>query len=88
VDDNGYYSSYFCAVTGGKLASVYNKYVEGSSSVLITFVEASGAQKTDILFREEEKVTVIPRSARQVDDQTLLMPAYKQNKLYIVEISF
>ena len=88
MDDNGFYSSYFCAVTNGRLASVYNKYVEGNSGVLVTFVEPTGAQKTDVLFQENEKVTVVPKSAKQVDDETLLMPAFKQNKFHIIKLTF
>jgi hypothetical protein len=88
VDDNGYLSSYLLAVTGRQLVSIYNKYIDDESSVLITFIDANGAQKTDVLFNELEKVTVIPQSAKQIDEETILLPGYKQNKFYIIKISF
>ena len=88
VDDAGFYSSYYCTVTGGRLVAFYNKYIEDDSSVLITFLEAAGAQKTDVLFNEIQKVTILPQSARQIDDETVLIPAYKENKFYIIQISF
>jgi hypothetical protein len=88
VDDNGSFSSYFSTVTGGRLAAIYNKYIEEASSVLITFIDAGGTQKTEVLLNETERVSIFPRSARQIDDETVLMPAYKQNKFYIIRISF
>ena len=66
----------------------YNKYIDDNSSVLISFVDPSGKQKTDVLFNEVERVSVITQSAKQIDDDTVLMPAYRQNKLYIGKISF
>ena len=88
VDDAGYYSSYYCAVSGGRLITFYNKYIEDDSSVLISFVEPTGSQKTDVLFNELGHVTILPKSARQIDDETVLLPAYKENKFYIIKISF
>ncbi len=88
IDDAGFFSSYYCAVTGGRLVAFYNKYIEDNSSVLISIVEASGAQKTNVLFNDIEKVTILPQSAKQIDDETILVPAYKENKFYIIKISF
>ena len=88
VDDAGFYSSYYCAVTGKGLITFYNKYIDDDSSVLISLLEAGGGQKTDVLFNEILKVTILPHSARQIDDETVLIPAYKENKFYIVQISF
>lgn len=88
TDDGGYYSSYFSGTTAGRIFMIYNKYIDDNSSVLITTTDGSGNQKTDVLFNEMEKVTVIPRSAKQADDDTVLMPVYKQNKFYILKINF
>jgi hypothetical protein len=88
TNDGGFYSSYFLAVTNGRLKTIFNKYIDEDSSVLIGDVDAKGEQKTDVLFNQYEKITVIPFAARQVDDETVLMPAYKENKFYILKISF
>ena len=88
VDDSGVFSSYFCAIIGGKLVSIYNKFADENSSVLMTNVDASGNQKTDVLFNELEKVSIAAQSARQIDDETILLPAYKQDKFYIIRFSF
>ncbi len=88
IDDSGVFSSYFCAITGGKLVSVYNKFADENSSVLITKIDANGYQKTDVLFNELEKVSIAAQSAKQIDDETVLLPAYKENKFYIIRISF
>lgn len=88
IDDNGYYSSYYCAVTGGRLVAIYNKYIEDASSVLISYIDAGGNQNTSVLFNEIDKITIIPQSGKQIDDETLILPAYKQNKFYLVQITF
>ena len=88
VDDGGIFSSYYCAVTDGRLVGVYNKYIEEESSVLITFIDGGGVQKTDVLFNEVQKINVIPQSGKQINEETVLMPAYKQNKYYIIQINF
>lgn len=88
IDDGGFFSGFHLSITDGKLVSVYNKYIDDNSSVLISFVDPSGKQKTDVLFNEVERVSVITQSAKQIDDDTVLMPAYRQNKLYIGKISF
>ena len=73
VDDAGYSSSYLSSIISGKIISIYNKYIDDDSSVLMTTVDGIGAQKTDVLFNENEKVVIIPKSAKQIDEDTILM---------------
>jgi len=88
TDDAGYLSSYCSAISGGKIFSIYNKYIEQESSVLMTTVDATGNQKTDVLFNELKNISIVPRSAKQVDQETILLPAYRENKFYIAKIEF
>lgn len=88
VDDGGFYSSYMSSIVNGKIISFYNKYIEDDSSVLMTTIDGIGAQKTDVLFKDLERVSIVPRSAKQIDEDTILMPAYKQNRFYILKITF
>ncbi len=88
IDDGGFFSSYHYAVTGGRLVAIYNKYIDEESSVLVTTIDGTGNQKTDVLFNEISRVNIVSRSGRQIDDETILMPAYKSNKYYIIKITF
>ncbi len=88
VDDGGVSSGYISSVIHGKIVSVYNKYVNEDSSVLLTTIDGVGAQKTDVLVNENERVSVLPHSAKQIDESTILIPAYKQNKFHLMRISF
>lgn len=88
IDDSGYYSSYCSVVSNGMQYSLFNKYIDDDSSVLLSIVDGKGAQRTETLFNEVERVAIIPRSGKQVDEETLLLPAYRQNKLYFVRITF
>jgi hypothetical protein len=88
TDDGGYLSSYCSAIAEGKIYSIYNKYIEQESSVLITNIDGTGKQNTDVLFNELKNISVVPRSAKQIDSETLLLPAYRENKFYIAKIEF
>jgi len=87
IDDAGYSSSYISSIVSGKIISLYNKYIDDDSSVLMTTVDGIGAQKTDVLFNENEKVVIIPKSAKQIDEDTILLPAYKQNRFFILKVT-
>ena len=88
TDDGGYLSSYCSLIASGRIYSIYNKYIDQESSVLITTVDGTGQQKTDVLFNEMKNISVVPQSAKQIDAETLLLPAYRENKFYIAKIEF
>ena len=88
TDDAGYLSSYCSVITGSRIYTIYNKYIESQSSVLITTIDGKGTQQTDVLFNEIKNTSVIPLSAKQIDSETLLLPAYRENKLFIAKIEF
>ncbi len=88
TDDAGYLSSYCSAITPGKIYAIFNKYIEQESSVLITHIDSNGKQDTDVLFNELKNVSIVPHSAKQIDAETLLIPAYRENKFYIAKIEF
>ncbi|MFM2207393.1 MAG: hypothetical protein RL213_1368 [Bacteroidota bacterium] len=88
TDDGGYESSYCSLVSGGKVYTIFNKYIDRRSSVMIAAVDGTGALQTDVLFPESERISVIARAARQVDEQTLLIPAIRQGDYRIAKITF
>jgi hypothetical protein len=88
MDDNGNESSYCSMISGGKIFTVFNKYIDRRSSVMITRLDGTGALQTDVLFQESERISVIARAARQVDEHTLLLPALRQGEYYIAKITF
>ncbi len=88
IDDSGYFSSYCSVISGGKLYMIYNKYVNENSSVLITDVDGQGKQTTNVLFTDTERVSVLPHSGKQLDEEVFILPAYKENKFHFVQITF
>jgi hypothetical protein len=88
TDDGGYSSSFFSAIINGKISAFYNKYAIDPTAVLITSVSGTGEQSTRTLFNDSENISIIPRSAKQVDADVILAPALKENKAYLVKISF
>ena len=87
TDDEGYLSSYCAAVYKAKMYYIYNKYIETKTSVMLTSLSSQGEQNTMVLFNEMERIVAVPRAARQIEADILLLPAYKENKLCIARIS-
>jgi hypothetical protein len=88
TDDGGYYSSYFSAIMNGKIVSIYNKYVNEQSSVLMTTLNGVGEQHTKTLFEQSMNAAVIPNSGKQVDEDTILLPAERNGETLLVKIVF
>jgi len=88
MDDDGYQSSYCSLITGGRFYAIFNKYIDRRSSVMIGWIDGQGNQKTDILFEEAERITVIARAAKQVDESTMIIPAFRQNRFYLAKVTF
>jgi hypothetical protein len=88
TDDGGYYSSYFSAIIDGKIMNIYNKYITDQSSVLVTTISGVGEQQTKTLFDESQHAAVIPHSAKQVDEDTILIPVERDEDPYLVKINF
>jgi hypothetical protein len=47
-----------------------------------------GIEKGDALFSEEQDVFIMPSSSKQVDENMLVVPAYKGKELRIAGIIF
>jgi hypothetical protein len=86
TDDDGYLSSYCSAIGGGKLYYIYNKYIESKTSVMISLVKSNGEQTSSVLFNELENTLVVAKSGKQLESNTIVMPALKEKKLYLVRI--
>ncbi|MFM7728840.1 MAG: hypothetical protein ACKO7B_19225 [Flavobacteriales bacterium] len=87
MDDDGYQSSYCEMLAGGAYHIVYNKYIDRRSSVMLTKIDGKGSSTTETLFGESERVVLLPRSARQVTADAMVIPAYKQGRLYLLRIT-
>lgn len=88
IDDDGYESSYCSIISGGKFYAIFNKYIDQKSAVLISWIDGQGNQKTETLIGESERASIIARAARQVDEDTVLIPVYKQGKFYLAKVTF
>ena len=88
TDDGGYYSSYFSAIINGRIFCLYNKYINEESSVLLTSMNGVGEQQTKTLFEQSMNAVVIPHSGKQVDEDTILIPAERNGESLLVKIVF
>jgi len=88
TDDDGYFSSYCSAVYRAKMYYIYNKYIDTKTSVMLTTVTSTGEQNTLVLFNQLDNIVAVPKAARQIEQDVLLLPAYKENQLCIARIKF
>jgi hypothetical protein len=88
TDDDGYFSSYCSAVYRARMYYIYNKYIDTKTSVMLATVTSTGDQNTLVLFNQLDNIVAVPKAARQIEQDVLLLPAYKENQLCIARIKF
>ncbi len=87
-DDGGYYSSFCSLIYGSKMNILYNNSIDRNNTVLAHTINNKGIREQKILINEVEKVMLIPRSALQTDDNTLIIPAIRDRKFCYAKITF
>jgi hypothetical protein len=87
-DDGGYYSSFCSLIYGTKINLIYNNAVEKSNTIYSNSINNKGIKDQKILISEADRVLLIPQSALQIDNNTLIVPAYRDRKFVYAKITF
>ncbi|MBA2423095.1 MAG: hypothetical protein H0V61_07705 [Chitinophagales bacterium] len=87
--DGGYYSSFVTMIAPTSLHFIYNDVSNGQTNVAGYTIDPSGnQQRSELLNADRKGVMLIPRSAKQISPNELIMPSLKRNYLQFVKISF
>lgn len=88
TDDNGFYSSYSSLPYQDKIYFVYNDLSGRRNRVQTPYVTNKGEFHNNTLLTESDEAVLVPKAAKQVDENTVIMPAERKGKLCFVKISF
>lgn len=86
VDDGGFLSSFISALSSDKMVVIYNNDISRNNEVTGYEVSATGELKSKKLISSNERIYILPRAGKQVDDETLIVPAIVKKRMYLVKI--
>jgi hypothetical protein len=82
------YVSYAFSMSKGKLRSVYNRYLKRKTQVMLSSTDALGNEKVAELFSEDQDIFILPGAAKQVDENLLVIPAFRGRDFLLAGVSF
>ena len=66
---------------------IYNSDINRSNEVLSYEVSAKGELTENKIIPSNQRIFILPRAGKQVDDETLIVPAIVKKKVYLVKIT-
>jgi hypothetical protein len=82
------YVSYAFAMSKGKLRCVYNRYLKRKTQVMLSSTDALGNEKLGELFSEDQDIFILPSAGKQVEENLLVIPAFKGKEFHLAGINF
>ncbi len=86
MDDGGFLSSFISALSSDRIVVIYNNDISRNNEVISYEVSAKGELKNNKIIRSSERIFILPRAGKQVDDETLIVPAIVKKRMYLVKI--
>ncbi|HMT29861.1 MAG TPA: hypothetical protein PKD91_11330, partial [Bacteroidia bacterium] len=83
MDDGGIYSSFCSMLNSENLVVLYNSDISKHNTVKPATVDNKGKLIQGKPFASTEGLLLLPRSGKQVSENSILVPAYKKRKLYL-----
>jgi hypothetical protein len=88
MDDNGIFSSFCSMLNSEKLIVVYNDDISKRNNVIPASIDNKGALIKSRPFAGSEGLLLLPRSGKQVSENSIVVPAYKKRNQFLVQITF
>lgn len=88
TEDGGFYSS-FCSLTyKDKIYFIYNDFSGSKIRVFLNSISNKGETSSNVLFQGNEDVVLIPKAARQVDENVIIIPGERNGKFGYLQLTF
>ncbi|MCB0734056.1 MAG: hypothetical protein H6608_07865 [Flavobacteriales bacterium] len=89
LNDGGYYSSIITANTRSRIYVIYNDRLRTNGDVIQYTFTSDGEMNHKILIRSsEEYISVIPREARQIGYNKVILPVSKDKKFALLKLEY
>ncbi len=86
TDDGGFLSSFISVLNNDKLALLYNSELSRNNEVLNYSMNAKGELNESKLISSSERIYILPKAGKQIDNETLIVPALIKKRMYLVKI--
>ncbi len=86
TDDAGFLSSFVSTLSSDKLSIIYNGNINSNNEVICYQINTKGEMNETKIIRSNERIYILPRAGKQVDEETLIAPAIIKKKMYLVKI--
>ncbi len=83
MDDGGIYSSFCSMLNSDHLVILYNGEITKRNKVLFATVGVDGVPSRGTPVASTEGLLLLPKSGKQVAENSILVPAYQKRKLYL-----
>jgi hypothetical protein len=88
TEDGGFYSSYCMLTYEAKMFYLFNDYSGRSNRVQVFTITNKGSETHNAIFKESDNVIVIAKAGRQIDENTMVVPAERDGKLCFLKLTF
>lgn len=88
LDDKGLFSSYCLLIYLDKLYYIFNKSIERKNSVWVNTINHKGEKNEIPLLKESDMAMIIPKGAKQLEDNSIIIPSHRNKKFYFLKLSF
>jgi hypothetical protein len=87
LDDGGVFSSFATVLQSDRIDLIYNKDMSRSNQVASFSVDNKGVNTLKNVTRPENNFIIVPQSAKQVDENVLVVAVIQKKKLYLLKIT-
>lgn len=89
TNDGGYYSSYTMGLLNDKMNFIYNESISRKTNFIQNTINSAGESTFNILLNTAHKdILMIPKEAKQITSNVMLIPCLMRNKSCIAKITF
>lgn len=86
MDDEGLYSSFNTILTPEDLSIVFNNDIGRNNEIVSHSINARGELVVKRFSKTGDSISILPRSGRQVDENTMIVPAITKKRLFLVKL--
>ncbi len=88
IDDEGIYASFSSFLNADQLTLIYNGNIGRENEVESIRIDNQGQSETKKLSKISDRISLLPRAGKQIDDETIIVPAINKKKMFLAKIVF
>lgn len=86
MDDEGLYSSFNSILSPEALSVIFNNDIGRNNEIVSHSINAQGLLTVKKFSRTGDSISILPRSGKQVDENTMIVPAVTKKRLFLVKL--